>query len=754
MIYNIVKCFLFIIAPGVLQSQNTVKSAVYNIETNLPVINVSIKVEDSDKGVYSDIKGEFLLEDIADSSILVFEKIGFKTIKLSFQSIVEIIYITPEVSSLDEVVIRSFSSSQLKQIAPDNLTLSQNDIQKLPFILGEKDVLKLIQFTPGVQQAAEGQTGMLVRGGNGSMNLTLLDNIYLHNTAHLGGLFSAVNSDFVHSLEFYKSGFDATYGGRLSSVTSIQTLKNTDSTEFNGSIGLLSAKLTGNIKLNKINSLLLSGRRTYLEFFKPFAGKSNSILGKKKNYFLYDGLAKYTSRISNSSKLEIQSYFTRDNFTDQTKGRNRRLEWGNILLGTTFTHQFSEILNSQTTISNSNYNFSFSDSDFPFDYSAESNFNVFSVNHSFLWVTAKNLLKLGGTFNKNQTLPKRVKATVDMVPLEISNQDKFNYSELSLFGDAEFSPLNKIEVKTGLRFTTFFTKENTVIEEDVFYVIEPRLSVKYNIKETQAFKVSYQRLSQFIHQASTSGLSLPADFFVVSTKNIKPQISNQLSFGYVFEQGNLQLNSAVYFKNVANYTEFKNGAVNNLFSGNVYDDIIVGEFNSFGLELSLNKKWNNVTAQAALTLSNTIAKFDEINNGNYFRTTFDRPVNVNSILQYELTNRITLGALFLFTSGQNYTRPSDIRIVSESPVINFESKNASRYPNYHRLDVSCTYAFKTKGSWKSKLNLTIYNVYNRTNPFQITFQTEGSSSDSGIEIKENKESLFPILPTLNWIFSF
>jgi len=298
------------------------------------------------------------------------------------------------------------------------------------------------------------------------MNLTLLDNIYLHNTAHLGGLFSAVNSDFVHSLDFSKSGFDAVYGGRLSSVTDIQSLKKTDSTYFNGSIGLLAAKLTGNIKLNKNNSLLVSGRRTYLEVFKPFSGDDDSILGKNKNYFLYDALAKFTSNLSNKSKITVDAYFTRDNFFDKSKGRDRRLEWGNFLLGTTYSHQFSNILSTQTTLSNSNYEFLFSDVEFPFDYSAKSSVNVLSLNHSFFWNKPSYLFKLGAIYNLNNTLPKKVNATVDQVPLEIRNQDNFNYSDISLFGDVEFSISERLKAKAGLRLTSFITKANTIVDKD------------------------------------------------------------------------------------------------------------------------------------------------------------------------------------------------------------------------------------------------------------------------------------------------
>ena len=744
---------LFILLSNSISAQKSINSLVFNIERNRPIEDVSVKVLDRDIGTYTNKKGSFSLHNLPKDSKLVFSKIGYNTLTLSINSITNTVYLSPKVSMLKEIVIRSFSSSQLNKIVPDQIYFSKKDIERLPFILGEKDVIKLIQYTPGVQQAAEGQSGFLVRGGNGSMNLTLLDNMYLHNTSHLGGLFSTINSDFVHSLEFSKAGFDAGYGGRLSSVTDIKTLKQPDSTHFEGSLGLLSTKLTGNIKINKKHSLLISGRRTYLEVFKPFFGDDASILGKKKNYFLYDFLTKHSFKLSDKSEIETTLYITSDNFRDQTKGRNRKLQWGNSLLGTTFKHQFSSSLSSQTTVSNSFYKFSFGDNDFPFDYSAESTFNVFSVKHYFLLDKPSYLLKIGTEYNKNNILPKDVKASIDDSPLEILNQEKYRYDDVSLYGDLAFSVSSKLKAKTGLRLTSFFTHKNALVGKETFFSIEPRASLKYEYKENQAFKLSYQRLSQFIHQASIN-FSLPADFFVVSTKNIKPQVVNQFSLGYSYEVNGLQLNSAGYFKNVSNYTEFKNGSVNNLFSNDIYSDILVGKFNSYGFEVSLNKKINNFTAQASLTLSKTLAKFKDINLGNYFPTTFDRPININTIMHYRLNNKFEFGALFLFTSGQNYTKPRDIRIVNERPILNFESKNASRFPSYHRLDLSCTYAFKNKGKWKSKLNLTLYNVYNNSNPFQISYNTEGNTDDAFIEITENKENLFPFLPTLNWLFSF
>lgn len=738
----------------VIVAQRSITSQVFDFYQNKPIEDVSVRVKTTEIGTYSDKYGNFSLLNLTDNVILVFSKIGYASRTLTIQDIGPRLFLTPIENSLDEVVLRGFSSSQLKKVAPDQIYFSKKDIERLPVILGEKDVIKLIQYTPGVQQATEGQSGLLVRGGNGSMNLSLLDNIYLHNTSHLGGLFSAVNADFVESLEFSKAGFDAEYGGRLSSVTDITSLKIPDSTQFKGSIGLLAAKITGNIKLNKKSNLVLSGRRTYLEAFKPFFKDSNSILGGDKNYFLHDYLGKYSLQLTPKDHIEVLAYVTKDDFTDQTKGRNRKLTWGNTLIGGTYKHQFSKVLNSTTTLANSYYKFSFSDQNFPFDYSAKSTFNKLNFSHYFLWKKRDFQLKLGASYNYNTTLPKQVNAFIESTPLEVLNQETFVYHDISSFTDIELPISKRIKIKTGLRLTTFLTQKNALVDSQDFYRIEPRFSVKYDFKKKNAFKFSYQKLNQFIHQASVSALSLPVDFFVVSTKDIKPQVSNQLSLGYIYEQNNFQLNSALYFKNVSNYTEFINGAINNLFTNNVYDDIAVGKFNSYGLEVSLQKKTKNITVQSAITLSKTIAQFDDINQGNYFPTTFDRPLNINTILQYKINKRWEVGGLFLFTSGQNFTRPNDIRIISEEPIINFESKNASRFPNYHRLDISCTYSFKKKKRWQSKLNLTIYNIYNNDNPFQIFYTTEGDTNNGAIEIIRNKETLFPVLPTLNWIFSF
>ena len=744
--------YLLVLSTKLL-AQSHFSVYVFDIKNNTAVSNAAIVMESTGKGTYTDNNGYFELDNSSKNEIIVISKIGYETKRLHSSKIENTIYLTPKSNNLNETIIHGFSSSQLKKITPDQIYFSKKDIEKLPFILGEKDIIKLIQLTPGIQPASEGQSGLLVRGGNASMNLTLLDNVYLHNTAHLGGLFTAINSDFVHSLSFSKAGFDGQFGGRLSSITEINTLEKPKTTSFNGSIGLLAAKITGNIKINEKNSLLVSGRRSYLEVLKPLINDNESILGDTKNYFLYDFLTKYRYEFNAKSSFEAFTYITRDNFSDKTKVKSRKLVWGNLLIGANFHHNYSENLNSKTTVSNSYYEFEFSDNNFPFNYDAKNTFNNFSIKHTLSLKWNNKLLKFGGNFDINSTLPKRINASIDYTPIVVQNQVRFHFKETAIFGDLELPISNKTSLKTGLRIINYRLDNNVFVEKNNRIEYEPRLSLKYDLTSQNAFKLSYQRISQFMHQASIPGLSLPIDFFITSTKVIKPQISDQLSFGYTHEHNGFQLNSSIYYKKISNYTEFINGAANNLFNSDIFNDIAVGSLNSYGLEVSVKKKIKRFTSQTAFTLSRSIANFKVINEGKDFPATFDRPININTILRYQLNKRIEIGALFIYTSGQTYTRPKDVRIINEEPLLNFEQKNRSRYPSYHRLDLSCTYSFKPKKKWNSKLNLTLYNVYNQKNTFNIYHKIDGDLSQS-YSFSEVREALFPFIPTLNWLFKF
>jgi hypothetical protein len=191
-----------------------------------------------------------------------------------------------------------------------------------------------------------------------------------------------------------------------------------------------------------------------------------------------------------------------------------------------------------------------------------------------------------------------------------------------------------------------------------------------------------------------------------------------------------------------------------LFSNDIYGDISVGTLTSYGAEFSMKYQKKQLKANLSYAYSKSKAQFDELNDGLQFPVAFDRPHNFNILLNYQVNKRLTLGTLFLLTSGQTYTPAKDIRIINEEAIITFSDRNSYRYPAYHRLDFSATYLLKENKRWSSKMNVTLYNVYNRKNPFYIRYNVSGSAEENFIESSAVVETLFPFIPTLSWIFNY
>ena len=747
---------MFFISLSFYGQTLAVEGYVYDDKDKVPLSDVFIYFVKNDKVVYTGKNGYF-------SASLIIQKDSIKIFKEGYNQLETIIssntsnffYLREKVEELDAVVINSSNKNNSSKVELGDIVFYSKDLNKMPFILGEVDAIKLIQYTPGVQQAKEGQSGLLVRGGNGSMNLTLLDDIYIHNTAHIGGVISGINSDIIRKMTFSKAGFDAAYGGRLSSVTSIETPSNIESFQMDGSIGLLTSKVTLKSPIDKLNtSIILSGRRTYFDLLKPFfkGSNDNSLLSPEKDYFFYDYFAKTSTNLRDQDQINLLLYATKDFYNDQGENRERESHWSNLLYGVNWVHFFNDYFRSKTTVSKSNYNFHYSSNLFPYNYELNSYMDVTTLKEQFFLNSENHFMNFGVEYNYTNNLPKKIDLNILDSPIVVENQIFYETHDLSAYFNDKIEIDDKLKLKIGLRLTSFLNTTEEVKTRKGYLVVEPRISLNYKLRDMESIKFSYQRLHQFLHQASVSSLSLPVDFNLPSNSNLKPQLSNQFSMGYYLDKEYFHLGLTPYYNYISNYIEFKNGSINNLFNNNIYEDIIFGNIQSYGLEVSLKAERNKFNGTLSYTLSSTEAQFDEVNNGKSFKTSFDRPHNLNVILNYQLNSKIEFGALFVLTSGQNHTPPKDIRIVNEEAIINFASKNSSRYPVYHRLDLSCTYSIKETERWKSKLNFSIYNAYYNKNPFFIEYKINGDLDDNMFSVDLETQSLFPILPSVTWSF--
>ena len=730
-------------------AQSEAQGYVYAMDTQEPVFGASVQW--GKKYSITDDTGKFSIENGFPRDSIVISYIGYKSLKVVFTKEFKKYQLQLGVESLSVVEINQFTTKQILRVESGKIEYNARTIEKLPFILGEKDVLKLLQYTPGVQQSKEGQSGLLVRGGNGSMNLTYIDGVYLHNTSHLGGLFTAVNSDFIQKMTFSKSGFDARYGGRLASVTEITTKDNFDSFFVTGSIGLITSKITTGVVLERIKTkVLYSGRRTYLELIQPvyenkITKKDNSLLGEGKRYYFYDNLFKTQTDLNAKNQLSFLYYQTLDSFKDGEGLSTKNTKWENQLLGFQWKSQLSNSLSSLLSFGKSSYQLNFNGSQFPYTYQFHNSYETNTAKQVFKLLTEKQNIHFGAEYNSVKNLPRKVEGAIQDTPLLVENQQRYLYDDLSLFVDDNIQVTDLFKIKLGLRFTNF---------NGLYNVFEPRISSNYQFLPDQFLKFSYQKLYQFVHQAAVSSQSTPIDFYLPSNNSVKPQKSQQISLGYgrVFDFVSVEIDS--YFKDVQNYIEFKNGSLHNLFTNDIYGDMSVGKLTSYGAEFSVKYQKEMLTANLSYTYSKSEAQFDDINYGIKFPVVFDRPHNFNVLLSYPVNKKLTLGALFLLTSGQTYTPAKDIRIINEEAIITFGNRNSYRYPAYHRLDLSATYLLREKKAWTSKLNLTLYNVYNRKNPFYISYEVTGSTEENFIESEAVVETLFPFIPTLSWIFNY
>lgn len=692
------------------------------------------------KGIYSLYKSNYFIKKI--------------TIKDAYK---DTIYLNPIQEKLSEILIQSKRQKQLLNIETGTNYLNRLEITNIPSILGDQDILKYLALSPGIQPSMEGQSGFFVRGGNSSMNYFELDNMYLHQINHLGGLYNAINSDMIQSVRFSKSCFDANFGNRMSSVTEMKSLNNPKHLNGKISLGILASKGTINIPINETTSLLFSGRRTYLDLIKNLFSNDNenSLLYKNTNYSFYDYYLKLKKSMGQKSSLNFKVFKTKDNYLrDKPSAESfKKGSWSNIVLGTDWSYLFSENSKNTFQINYSGYSFNFSEKLLSYDYDLNNYYRRFSIENTFYRTSTLFNFSAGINYNFIKNNTKKIEAYYNNNLLNVENSPVQNSNIISIYAQIKSVSFNDFDFKLGGRLTHYNYGSKIDFKTNNYLRFDPRLALSYNINNKQSIKFSYQNIHQFLHQTTITSFSLPSDFYLLSNATAKPQFNHMFNLEHVVFLKNLSLTSGFYYNKVLNFSELKNGTLNNLFNSNLYSELVFGKLMSYGLELSLNTKIKNVEGNINYTFSNSEVQFADLNDNLPFKPVFDRPHNLNISLSYNINKRIKLGGLFMFFSGQNYSEPTAIRIIEELPILEYSSTNNNRFPSYHRLDLSINYKLKKTKKLESNLNLTVYNCYNRKNPFYINYESTRNTNSSITLTKENLY-LFPIIPTINWNLTF
>ncbi len=669
-------------------------------------------------------------------------------------------------------------------------------VKKLPAFMGEVDILKTIQFLPGVQSAGEGSSGFYVRGGGPDQNLILLDEAVVYNASHLFGFFSVFNADAISNMEIVKGGMPANYGGRLASVLDIKMKEgNYQKYQVDGGIGLISSRLTVQGPLKKdTSSFIISGRRTYIDLLmKPFISDTSPFAGS--GYYFYDLNTKFNYRFSDKDRLYLSGYFGRDvfNYNNEGGGFNVRIPWGNATGSLRWNHLFNDKLFMNTTAIFSDYKFEFQAEQSQFEFKLLSGIRDYNLKTDFTYYPSpRHNVKFGANYTYHIFTPSSTSAKSGDVVFDVGDITKMYANEAAIYITDDFDLTERIRMNIGYRHSLFqhigpFTRyqQDTINPNqtneikynrgDVLKTYqgpEPRFSMRYSINDSTSIKFGAVHNYQYVHLASSSSVSLPTDVWFPSSDIVKPQINTQVSLGFFknFKNNMFEASVEVYYKDMKNLIEYEDGfEPSDNVNDNVDNHLVFGVGNSYGAEFFFKKRLGKLTGWLGYTWSKTTRQFDEINEGRKFPAKYDRRHDLSIVGSYELNDRWTFGAAFVYATGNAITLAQGFYLYEGNLNYEYGDRNSLRMIPYHRADISATlYGKKTKQvqdpdsgemreekkKFQSNWAFSVYNLYNRANPYFLYIDTEGDFNQGTLNVSGKQVSLFPILPSVTWNFNF
>jgi TonB dependent receptor/CarboxypepD_reg-like domain/TonB-dependent Receptor Plug Domain len=783
----------------IAQGTVTVSGYVKDAASGEALIGANVYVKETLRGEATNVYGYYVLNVEPGTHTVVMSFVGYE----DFTVVLEVkedrklnIEARPKSISVQEVEVVGERNQNTEGTQMGTVDLDVQRLSTLPALLGEVDILKTIQFLPGVKSNGEGNSGFYVRGGGPDQNLILLDNATVYNASHLFGFFSVFNADAVKNIELIKGGMPANYGGRISSVLDINMKEGNDKGfHGQGGIGLISSRLTleGPIVKDR-GSFIVSGRRTYIDVLtKPFLSDTGAFSGT--GYYFYDLNAKANYRLSDKDRFFLSGYFGRDVFTFSGASAgdpNFRIPWGNTTVSARWNHVFGPKLFLNTTATYSDYSFAFDATQDQFAFKLFSGIKDYGLKLDLAhYPTARHHLKYGAQYTYHVYTTSTVEVESGDTQFDIDTPPKLHAHETALYILDDFDVSDVLRVNAGLRLTRFdHVGPYTLYELDSrgrsigqteyapgklihsYMALEPRLSARYTLGPNSSLKASFNRGQQYVHLASFSSIALPTDVWIPSSKNVKPQIGTQYAGGYfrdLFEDA-FEASIEVYYKDFDNLIEYAEGAQPQGNGNTNYDaQLVFGDGYSYGAELFIKKRTGKLNGWLGYTWSKTIRQFPDINEGREFASRWDRRHDLSLVLGYDHSKRWSFGMTFTYATGQAVTLPVNRYFIEGRLVSEFTERNGYRMIPYHRLDLSATLTNKeyktvtdpatgeTKEvlrKWRSSWTFGVYNAYNRQNPYFIYFGTEGVPSEGTFQVTANQVSLFSILPSVTWNFKF
>ena len=750
----------------------TVSGSIKDASNGEDLFGAVVKVKElSNVGTVTNGYGFYSLTLESGDYTLVFRSTGFETIEKKVSLTEDItmnieLSIPKDVQEIEEVKVSAVKENDNITSSGMNVTkFDPKDIETIPVLFGEQDIMKTLQLTPSVKTAGEGNAGFFVRGGGADQNLILLDEAPVYNASHLLGFFSVFNSDAIKDVSLYKSGIPAEYGGRASSVMDVKMRDgNKKKFDMSGGLGLISSRLTLEAPIVKDKgSFIISGRRSYADIFLKLSSDEDQ---QNTSLFFYDLNAKANYRISEKDRIFLSGYFGRDRFGFADIFG---FSWGNATGTARWNRVISKKMFSNTTVVFSNFDYEFNIGSGDDGFGVRSSIQDWNLKQDFSYfLNSNNTLKFGVNGIYHTFKPGALTGSSESFN-EVILDSRYGL-EFGAYIQNEMKIGSRFNMMYGLRYSGFnlmgegksyeFDADGDLVNEidhDAWEGIqyhgglEPRVSMSYVLTENNSIKLGYNRNLQYLHQLSNSTTSSPTDVWVPSSNNVKPQIADQIALGYYHNLKNNMYNisTELYYKNLQNQIDYKTGAstvLNDLVEG----ELVYGSGRAYGVEFLVEKKKGKFTGWVSYTLSRSLRTFDQINDGKEFSARQDRIHDVSIVLMYRLNKALAFSGTWVYYTGDAVTFPSGKYEVNGTTIPYYTERNGYRMPDYHRADIGVTWYMKEKKRFTHNLNFSIYNVYNRENAYTITFQDD---PDDPTRTQAVQTTLFKIIPSIAWNFN-
>ena len=659
-----------------------------------------------------------------------------------------------EVQELQEVVVGSYLTSGISRNNNGITSIKPQQFGILPGMI-EPDVLQTIQALPGVMSVDETISNINIRGGTHDQNLILWDGIKMYQSGHFFGLISAFNPYLTQHVDVSKNGTSARYGDGVSSVIDMQNA-NELSHHFKAGVGLNMTHMDGFLvlPLGKKTELQFSTRRsitdwidtpTYDSYFdRVFQDTDltnngrdlNGTISKDERFYFYDVSAKLLVNLTEKDRLRFNfltisndvHYREQSTINDENTESNSFLKQNSLSGGATYLRTWNSKFNTSLQFYGSKYDLDANNQDVinnqrliqenkVLEYAVKLDTDWFINNH-FKLSSGYQFFETGISNLEDVNNP-RFKSYIKEVVRTHSV-----YSELKYLS----SNLNT-NVKVGARANYY--------EKFDVYKLEPRVSFSQRFLNYFRFEL----LGELKTQTTSQIIDLQNDFlgiekrrWILANNESIPIIeSKQASAGIHYSQNQLLVSAETYLKHVDNITSRSQGFQNQF---QYVKDI--GSYEVVGLDVLVNKQFENTSAWLSYSYSKNTYQFDIINNGK----AFPNNVDIQHAVTFGATH--TLGNLKLaigvnWHTGKPFTEPNN-----DDPVIgnnvNYNAPNSSNLKDYFRADFSATYRLKLSETTNAVAGISLWNLTNQENIINSYYKLE---DDEVIRIDNTSLGLTP-----------